>query len=183
MNTYTENTMVDTTTIDTSINITNTDTSSIDTITINIDCINGDFKKSFMHGLCMEINHPDSMHLRQYHNDDPDAVKMIFATENSKQFQPAFCHVCGNYMSQLNYSRFENISTPRIWCRDESHFKATNKLAILMRIKNANRSIEHWTKQISEKFKKGESINSEISCINSLSSRIKEMTQELSQLK
>ena len=157
MNTNSENTMVD---------ITN----------------NNDLKKSFIHNLCIEINHPHSMHLRQYYEDDNDATTMVFCTENSRQFQPSFCHICGNYMSQLNYSGFESISTPNIWCRDELHFKATNKLAILMQIKNAKRSIEHWTKQISNNLKEEKSIVSETQYINTLALQITKHTQNLAQL-
>ena len=80
MSTYTENTMTDTS-------------------TVNTECIYNDLKKSFMHSLCTEINHHESMHLKQYFQDDNDAVTMIFATKNSKQYRPSFCHICGDYMS------------------------------------------------------------------------------------
>jgi hypothetical protein len=91
--------------------------------------------KTFVEKLVENIN--EAMSLKQYYDDDRDATVMVFAMYDfPKQFQPQFCHCCGDYI------RCETEKAPK--CNNKEHLYITlchrKKMNQTLNIKN----IEYW---------------------------------------
>jgi hypothetical protein len=97
--------------------------------------------QNFVKQLVKDIN--EGMSLKQYFEDDRNATTMIFAIENfPNQFQPNFCHCCGDYIFCETYVLCETEGAPI--CKNEEHLEITKNCNKKCREKLKIRNIEYW---------------------------------------
>jgi len=91
--------------------------------------------RAFVKELVKNIN--EGMSLKQYFEDDSDAVTMVFSMESfPHQFQASFCRCCGEYIDCCT------LEVPK--CEDKEHREITERCGAKVRQRKHLDSIIYW---------------------------------------
>lgn len=118
-----------------------------------------------LYAFCDEIS--QGMNLKNTYNDYKYVPVMVFACGTSRQYQPHFCFVCGDYTNSWTNT---TVGIPeKIMCCDKNHTKVNKKVADKFEMFKLRRNIQYWMDEMETMSTVG-SVKSGVECIQLLCS-------------